>query len=493
MNKIYFKNIRKEIKTLLADSKYEVKIAVAWFSDKSLILELEKCLKRGVDVSIIFYDKSNDKELFKKLYKQNAKIATTSKLMHNKFCVIDNETVINGSYNWTNSASRNHENIQVTFSEKTAEIFSKEYNNILRSPTTSYVKIDNYFIDKEKAFQEYFAKQIKPNNFPVLYKQELTSNLKYELEKYNYYVRDNIPFNYFYVYIENIEAYINFHRRLIEKPFEGENPFLFGLLSSHIKPSHKESKNFFLIVDFVMDKPLKSISQKNYDEGELSFYSEKIFNLNDYRKENFLLIGLSEFERTRNLKSYELEVILVSCKEFRLRERLGYLEYGDITITENEVLFGGGFATVFCGDISYDAFDKKIYYDKVINKKDYQINIERSNENKENAISKKRNDEINKFKKLKQKKEEIRNSKDCYIATMVYRSPNHPNIIKLRKFRNRVLLNYEIGFFIVKIYYKISPIFVKSFNDNKIVKNMAKFIIEKIIFIIDKTKFKNII
>ena len=76
---------------------------------------------------------------------------------------------------------------------------------------------------------------------------------------------------------------------------------------------------------------------------------------------------------------------------------------------------------------------------------------------------------------------------------MVYRSPNHPNIIKLRKFRNRVLLNYEIGFFIVKIYYKISPIFVKSFNDNKIVKNMAKFIIEKIIFIIDKTKFKNII
>ncbi|TAE00475.1 MAG: hypothetical protein EAZ97_05805 [Bacteroidetes bacterium] len=33
--------------------------------------------------------------------------------MHNKFCVIDSDIVLTGSYNWTNQAQRNDENITV--------------------------------------------------------------------------------------------------------------------------------------------------------------------------------------------------------------------------------------------------------------------------------------------------------------------------------------------------------------------------------------------
>ena len=33
--------------------------------------------------------------------------------MHNKFCVIDDEVVINGSYNWTYKAMDDHENIMI--------------------------------------------------------------------------------------------------------------------------------------------------------------------------------------------------------------------------------------------------------------------------------------------------------------------------------------------------------------------------------------------
>ena len=35
-------------------------------------------------------------------------------MMHNKFCVIDRSTVINGSYNWSYKARQNHENITVS-------------------------------------------------------------------------------------------------------------------------------------------------------------------------------------------------------------------------------------------------------------------------------------------------------------------------------------------------------------------------------------------
>jgi phosphatidylserine/phosphatidylglycerophosphate/cardiolipin synthase-like enzyme len=43
--------------------------------------------------------------------------------MHNKFCVIDYETVITGSYNWTRQAAINEENIVVFKDKKQADQF----------------------------------------------------------------------------------------------------------------------------------------------------------------------------------------------------------------------------------------------------------------------------------------------------------------------------------------------------------------------------------
>ncbi len=39
--------------------------------------------------------------------------ARKSKLMHNKFCIIDNKTIITGSYNWSKNAESHHENILI--------------------------------------------------------------------------------------------------------------------------------------------------------------------------------------------------------------------------------------------------------------------------------------------------------------------------------------------------------------------------------------------
>lgn len=44
-------------------------------------------------------------------YIGNINDGSKDKLMHNKFCIIDNTTIITGSYNWTYKARINDENI----------------------------------------------------------------------------------------------------------------------------------------------------------------------------------------------------------------------------------------------------------------------------------------------------------------------------------------------------------------------------------------------
>jgi hypothetical protein len=52
--------------------------------------------------------------------------------MHNKFCIIDAETIITGSYNWTNKAQLNDENILVIKdNHELAQQFMQEFDSIL--------------------------------------------------------------------------------------------------------------------------------------------------------------------------------------------------------------------------------------------------------------------------------------------------------------------------------------------------------------------------
>lgn len=62
--------------------------------------------------------------------------------MHNMFCVIDNKTLINGSYNWTYYAEdRNRENILLIKDEKeTIDAFISEFER-LKSMTKRVEKI----------------------------------------------------------------------------------------------------------------------------------------------------------------------------------------------------------------------------------------------------------------------------------------------------------------------------------------------------------------
>lgn len=123
-NRAYFSNIRSKILSLLEHAEKEVLIAMAWFTNRDLLNATIQCLRRGVKVKLILLDDiinhcdfGADFNLFIAekgsefyLYPQSMKF------MHHKFCIIDGETLITGSYNWTNYAeSRNLENIVVSY------------------------------------------------------------------------------------------------------------------------------------------------------------------------------------------------------------------------------------------------------------------------------------------------------------------------------------------------------------------------------------------
>ena len=149
---VHFTNIRKEIIKHLRTCRVELKIAVAWFTDEEIITEISKLAERGIKVSIIFYDDNiNNKKLFENLYYNNVNLFLSKKMMHNKFCIIDNYTVINGSYNWTISASSNDENIQITYDNiLLTEKFDEQFNKI----ASNCKSIDEYFKYSVKALEK---------------------------------------------------------------------------------------------------------------------------------------------------------------------------------------------------------------------------------------------------------------------------------------------------------------------------------------------------
>ncbi len=111
----YFENIQEQIIKHLNNARYSVTIAVAWFTDKDIFDVLLKISNQKVKVQLLILsddinlDSGIDYKLLNEAGGNVWLLPLKDNLMHNKFCVIDENTVINGSYNWTNKAKYNHE------------------------------------------------------------------------------------------------------------------------------------------------------------------------------------------------------------------------------------------------------------------------------------------------------------------------------------------------------------------------------------------------
>ena len=137
----------KEIKaTLLRElntARNSIEIAMAWFTDTALAEALAKAVQRKVKVSVLLHnDATNRSSRIDWDALNTAGVSlhwhTPEKgTMHNKFCVIDKQKVLFGTYNWTFSAENfNKESLIFIEEEATANDFRSEFSVLIQDANT---------------------------------------------------------------------------------------------------------------------------------------------------------------------------------------------------------------------------------------------------------------------------------------------------------------------------------------------------------------------
>jgi len=100
-------DVRKIIIKHLDNASKKVFVAVAWFTDTILFSKLLELQDKGITVEIIITNHEFNRLDYSTIEKKGgffAKIGSDDQLMHMKFCIIDYDTVISGSANWSNRA-----------------------------------------------------------------------------------------------------------------------------------------------------------------------------------------------------------------------------------------------------------------------------------------------------------------------------------------------------------------------------------------------------
>lgn len=198
-NQAFFNNIRSEILSLLSSAENEILIAMAWFTNTELLNALIQCLRRGVRVKLILLDDvinhcdfgADFNQFISEEGSEFYLYPPSKKFMHHKFCVIDNKTLITGSYNWTNYAeSRNLENVVVTNDTSVVEEYTSCFNymkmDLIQAKTFEILSItqvpDSEFASRMMDFaQEVYSIQQSESQTLLNHFQEKTISAKVEV------------------------------------------------------------------------------------------------------------------------------------------------------------------------------------------------------------------------------------------------------------------------------------------------------------------------
>lgn len=151
----YFQDIEYHLIKHLSESKERILIAVAWFTNPKISRALIGL--KNVDIEIILDDNEINRKsrAVRELKDKSIKVFLIQNLqknyylMHNKFCVIDNKTVLTGSYNWTINANTNDENLTVISDKDLATSYNMEFSKIKNKRE----KIDRISFSKEEIQQ----------------------------------------------------------------------------------------------------------------------------------------------------------------------------------------------------------------------------------------------------------------------------------------------------------------------------------------------------
>lgn len=131
----YFENIHFHLRRELLNAKESIKVCVAWINWDIYNSVWEKLVNKGIEIEIIYnYDDTNRRNfrtLPENVHAYPVYNVHSNSLMHNKFCIIDNKTVITGSFNWSQKAFWHFENIVVIKNDfKLVKQFLHEFEDL---------------------------------------------------------------------------------------------------------------------------------------------------------------------------------------------------------------------------------------------------------------------------------------------------------------------------------------------------------------------------
>lgn len=169
---IFNEDIQKQLQSVLTLAKKSLKIAVSWFTNYSLFKQVKEIAANGVNVQLITNnDLTNNggyclnlNELIQAGVEVN--LIEYPHLLHHKFCIIDDNIVVNGSYNWTRFSAKNYENITIIRNDfDVIDAFADEFDKLLQSAEHKCIKEMPEFVpDRPEydrgAFRQYVTEEL---------------------------------------------------------------------------------------------------------------------------------------------------------------------------------------------------------------------------------------------------------------------------------------------------------------------------------------------
>ncbi len=169
---IFNEDIQKELQSVLTLAKKSLKIAVSWFTNYSLFKQVKEIAASGVNVQLITNNDLTNNGGYclnlNDLIQAGVEVSLIEypHLLHHKFCIIDDNIVVNGSYNWTRFSAKNYENITIIRNDFDAiDAFADEFNTLLQNAEHKCIKEMPEFVPERpeydrSAFRQYVTEEL---------------------------------------------------------------------------------------------------------------------------------------------------------------------------------------------------------------------------------------------------------------------------------------------------------------------------------------------
>ena len=131
---VVFSGYRDTVIQGIRNAKFIIWVAVAWFTDSYIYQELLAKKNQGLNIRVIVSQEDSNNEMISLLKQQGFDYKIIERWgnrgynrMHHKFCIIDMDFVMHGSYNWSPTANNNDETLATALDHELVAKFATEF------------------------------------------------------------------------------------------------------------------------------------------------------------------------------------------------------------------------------------------------------------------------------------------------------------------------------------------------------------------------------